>query len=124
MSARRRVLSGSSEGRYALSKSEIEEAEKDYIDGGKKRNIPVKAYFEKLPSRKPLFIIMFIEPKFDDTEKLKQYSTELDGDPIVAFAVGCPGIKEAGNAVMYKVNKIYQRLNIEGDEPEEDDDEE
>jgi len=42
----------------------------------------------------------------------------------VAFAIGCPGIKEAGKAVMYKVNKIYQRLNIEGDEPEEDDDEE
>lgn len=124
LSARRRVLSGSSEGRYALSKSEIDEAEKEYINGDKKRNIPVKAYFEKLPSRKPLFIIMFIEPKFDDTEKLKQYSKELDGDPIVAFAIGCPGIKEAGKAVMYKVNKIYQRLNIEGDEPEEDEDEE
>ncbi len=124
LSARRRVLSGSSEGRYTLSKTEIEEAEKDYIEGGKKRNIPVKAYFEKLPSRKPLFIIMFIEPKFDDTEKLKQYSKELGDNPIVAFAIGCPGIKEAGKAVMYKVNKIYQRLNIEGDEPEEDDDEE
>lgn len=124
LSARRRVLSGSSEGRYALSKPEIEEAERGYIVGGKKKNIPVKAYFENLPSRKPLFIIMFIEPKFDDTDKLKQYSKELNGDPIVAFAIGCPGIKEAGKAVMYKVNKIYQRLNIEGDEPEEDDDEE
>lgn len=124
LSARRRVLSGSSEGRYALSKTEIEIAEKDYIVGGKKKNIPVKAYFEKLPNRKPLFLIMFIEPKFDDTEKLNQYSTELNDDPIVAFAIGCPGIKEAGKAVMYKVNKIYQRLNIEGDEPEEDDDEE
>ena len=124
LSARRRVLSGSSEGRYALSKLEIEKAEKDYIVGGKKKNIPVKAYFENLPSRKPLFIIMLIDPKFDNTEKLEQYSKELNGDPIVAFAIGCPGIKEAGKAVMYKVNKIYQRLNIEGEEPEEDDDEE
>lgn len=32
--------------------------------------------------------------------------------------------KKADKAVMYKVNKIYQRLNIEGDEPEEADDEE
>ena len=124
LSARRRVLSGSSEGRYALSKPEIEKAEKDYIIGGKKKNIPVKAYFENLPSRKPLFIIMLIDPKFDSTDKLQQYSKELDGNPIVAFAIGCPGIKEASKAVMYKVNKIYQRLNIEGEEPEEDDDEE
>ena len=124
LSARRRVLSGSSEGKYGLTKDEIEKVERIYSSGGRKKNIPVKAFFENLPSRKPLFIIMLIEPKFEEKDKLRQYSEELKGDAIVAFAIGCPGIKEAGKAVMYKVNKIYQRLNIEGDEPEEDDDEE
>lgn len=124
LSARRRVLSGSSEGKYGLTKDEIEKVERIYSSGGRKDNIPVKAFFENLPSRKPLFIVMLIEPKFEEKEKLRQYSEQLNGDAIVAFAIGCPGIKEAGKAVMYKVNKIYQRLNIEGEEPEEEDDEE
>ncbi|QVJ81401.1 Type III restriction enzyme, res subunit [Prevotella sp. khp1] len=121
LSARRRVLSGSSEGKYALSKDEIEYVEKIY---NSKKNIPVRAFFENLPQRKPIFIIMMIDPQFDNINKLNEFKEELNGDKIVAFAIGCPGIKEVGKAVMYKVNKIYQRLNIEGDEPEEDEDEE
>ena len=121
LSARRRVLSGSSEGKFALSEKEIDEVENKFKP---KKNIPVKAFFENLPFRKPIFIIMLIEPEFDATEELTQFSKELNGDYIVAFAIGCPGIKEAGKAVKYQVNKIFQQLNIEGEEPEEEDDEE
>ena len=124
LSARRRVLSGSSEGKYALTEPEIKTVEEKFRSKGEKKNIPVKAYFENLPNRKPIFIIMLIDPKFEEKPKLEQYSKDLGGLPIVAFAIGCPGKKDAGKAVMYKVNKIYQRLNIEGDEPEEADDEE
>ena len=124
LSARRRVLSGSSEGKYALSEPEIKFVEEKFRSKGEKKNIPVKAFFENLPNRKPIFIIMLIDPKFEEKPKLEQYSKELGESPIVAFAIGCPGKKDAGKAVMYKVNKIYQRLNIEGNEPEEDDDEE
>jgi hypothetical protein len=124
LSARRRVLSGSSEGKYALSEPEIRFVEEKFRSKGEKKNIPVKAFFENLPNRKPIFIIMLIDPKFEEKPKLEQYSKDLGELPIVAFAIGCPGKKDAGKAIMYKVNKIYQRLNIEGDEPEEDDDEE
>ena len=30
-------------------------------------------------------------------------------------------IKDEGKAVRYQVNKIFQQLNIEGEEPEEED---
>ena len=124
LSARRRVLSGSSEGKYALSESEIKSVEEVFRSKGEKKNIPVKAFFENLPNRKPIFIIMLIDPKFEKKPKLEQYAKDLGESPIVAFAIGCPGKKNADKPVMYKVNKIYQRLNIEGDEPEEVDDEE
>ena len=59
ISTRRRVMTGSMEGRFALSKDDIEKAEdaqrKQWeIDGenSQGRNIPVKAYFRFLPKRK------------------------------------------------------------------------
>ena len=90
-------------------------------------NIPLKKYFEKLPDRKPVLVVMQIKPNApscDEPEKLTKFREELGNYPIVAFAIGCPGVTEAGEPVKYKVNKIYQRLNIEGFEPEEVDDEE
>ena len=131
ISARRRVLSGGTEGKFALSKEDIESAEKKCREAwgadGQKKHIPVKAYFEYLPTRNPILVIMQIipnDPNGDEPEKLKQFRQELGDDRIIAFAIGCPGVREAGRAITYKVNKIYQRLNIEGDEPEEADDEE
>lgn len=35
-----------------------------------------------------------------------------------------PAVKDEGKAVKYQVNKIFQQLNIEGEEPEEEDDDE
>lgn len=134
ISTRRRVMTGSMEGRFALSKEDIENAEniqrKQWeIDGENShgRDIPVKAYFRFLPKRKPMLVIMFIKPKDADgkeEEMLQKYRTELGDDCIVAFAVGCPGVKDEGKAVKYQVNKIFQQLNIEGEEPEEEDDDE
>ena len=134
ISTRRRVMTGSMEGRFALSKDDIEKAEdaqrKQWeIDGenSQGRNIPVKAYFRFLPKRKPMLVIMFIKPKEADGEEeeiLHKYREALGDDCIVAFAVGCPGVKDEGKAVKYQVNKIFQQLNIEGEEPEEEDDDE
>lgn len=134
ISTRRRVMTGSMEGRFALSRKEIEEAEKAQrnqweIDGESSngREIPLKAYFRFLPQRKPLLIIMFIKPNAatgDEGEMMNDFREALADDCIVAFAVGCPGVKDEGKAVRYQVNKIFQQLNIEGEEPEEEDDDE
>lgn len=134
ISTRRRVMTGSMEGRFALSKEDIESAEDAQRNQWEKdgenslgRDIPVKAYFRFLPKRKPMLAIMFIKPKEADGEEeemLHKYREALGDDCIVAFAVGCPGVKEEGKAVKYQVNKIFQQLNIEGEEPEEEDDDE
>ena len=132
ISTRRRVLTGNMEGRFALSKEDIEKAEKAQRlqwerdgENTQGREIPVKAYFRFLPNRKPMLVIMFVRPKeaTDEEEKmLSNYRDALGDNCIVAFAIGCPGIKDEGKAVRYKVNKIFQQLNIEGEEPEEEDD--
>lgn len=134
ISTRRRVMTGSMEGRFALSKEDIASAEDAQRNQWEKdgenslgRDIPVKAYFRFLPKRKPMLVIMFIKPKEADGEEeemLHKYREELGDDCIVAFAVGCPGVKDEGKAVKYQVNKIFQQLNIEGEEPEEEDDDE
>lgn len=134
ISTRRRVMTGSMEGRFALSKEDIESAEDAQRNQWEKdgensqgRDIPVKAYFRFLSKRKPMLVIMFIKPKEADGEEeemLHKYREALGDDCIVAFAVGCPGVKEEGKAVKYQVNKVFQQLNIEGEEPEEEDDDE
>lgn len=134
ISTRRRVMTGSMEGRFALSKEDIESAEDAQRNQWEKdgenslgRDIPVKAYFRFLPKRKPMLVIMFIKPKEADGEEeemLHKYREALGNDCIVAFAVGCPGVNDEGKAVKYQVNKIFQQLNIEGEEPEEEDDDE
>lgn len=133
LSSRRRVLTGSMEGRFALSEDDIVKAERAQrlqwdIDGedSQGRDIPVKAYFRFLPKRKPILVIMFIKPQPPVKDKkedkiLEDFRESLGNDCIVAFAVGCPGVKDEGKAVRYQVNKIYQQLNMEGDEPEEED---
>ena len=129
ISSRRRALSGSSEGKYALTKEQIKCAEYEYRKGSGGENIPLKAYFEFLPTRKPIFIIMPIHPVPAETDegkeeqqKLTKFREELGNDHIIAFAIGLPGVKGIENAIHYKINKVYQRLNIEDAEEEEVDD--
>ena len=129
ISSRRRALSGSSEGKYALTKEQIKCAEDEYRKGNGGENIPLKAYFEFLPTRKPIFIIMPIHPTPAETDKgkeekqkLTKFREELGNDHIIAFAIGLPGVKGIENAIHYKINKVYQRLNIEDAEEEEVDD--
>ena len=131
LSTRRRVLTGSMEGRFALSEEDITKAENAQINQWKEdgensqgRSIPVKAYFRFLPKRKPILVIMFIkpnQPSGDEEKMLKDFREALGQDCIVAFAMGCPGIKDEGKAIKYQVNKIFQQLNMEGEEPEEED---
>ena len=51
-----------------------------------------------------------------------KFREELGNDHIIAFAIGLPGVKGIENAVHYKINKVYQRLNVEDAEEEEVDD--
>ena len=129
ISSRRRALSGSAEGRFALTKDQIEIAEKQHKENGGGKNTPLKAYFEYLPTRKPVFIIMPIHPIDAETDegkkenhKLTKFREDLGEDHIIAFAIGLPGVKGIENAVHYKINKVYQRLNVEDYEEEEVDD--
>lgn len=130
ISSRRRALSGNSEGKAGLSKNQIEEAEAKQKAIVESNNIPIKAYFEHLPVRKPLFVIMPISPNEPNTDSekpehnaLTTFRNELGSDNILAFAIGLPGVKGIESAIHYKVNKVYQRLNIEDAEEEEVDDE-
>ena len=58
----------------------------------------------------------------EENPKLTKFREELGNDPIIAFAIGLPGVKGIENAVHYKINKVYQRLNVEDAEEEEVDD--
>lgn len=129
ISSRRRALSGSAEGKYALTKEQIKCAEDEHRRGGGGENTPLKAYFEFLPTRKPIFIIMPIHPVpavtgegKEENQKLTKFREELGNDHVIAFAIGLPGVKGIENAVHYKINKVYQRLNVEDAEEEEVDD--
>ena len=129
ISSRRRALSGSAEGKYALTKEQIKCAEDEHRKGSGGGNTPLKAYFEFLPTRKPIFIIMPIHPvpaepgeEKEENQKLTKFREELANDHIIAFAIGLPGVKGIENAVHYKINKVYQRLNVEDAEEEEVDD--
>ena len=132
ISSRRRIL-GLREGKFCLSQDEIDLAEKRCREvwaregsefGG--RHIPIKAYFEHLPHRKPVLIIMLIEPvepeNIEANKNALKFIEKLNGNKMIAFAIGFPGLKETGKTKKYKVNKTYYRLNMldEPDEIEED----
>ena len=142
ISSRRRLL-GTREGKFALNAEQIclaeTERRKKWLDeeGGKeidhKRAIPVKAYFEFLPERKPVLIIMLIEahPEEDShitasvTQKnhFQEFVDELGDSRLVAFAIGFPGCKQGVDAKRYKANKIFANLYMT-DESDQLDDEE
>ncbi len=135
ISSRRRIL-GLREGKFALTKEEIDQAEKacrdawrlEDEDSADIRTVPLKAYFQYLPNRNPLLIVMLLQPNKPDPKqgekrRLTKFREELGEDKIVAFAIGFPGVKEGGSIKRYKVNKIYYELNMQ-DEPEEIEDEE
>lgn len=139
ISSRRRIL-GLREGKFALTKEQISHAEtacrEAWIAAGesresaKGRDVPLRAYFEYLPNRKPILIVMCIQPKNNkdgnkpDTAEIKKYKEELGNDKIVAFAIGFPGIGEMGAPRKYKVNKVFYQMFMEDSEEIEDEDEE
>ena len=134
ISSRRRIL-GLREGKFCLNKEEIELAEKRCRAVWEKddanvqgRSIPLKAYFEHLPCRKPVLIIMLIEPiepeNREANKKAFEYIENLNGNKMIAFAIGFPGVKETGKTKKYKVNKTYYQLNMLDDPDEVEDDEE
>lgn len=138
ISSRRRIL-GLREGKFTLSNDDIQLAEKKCRDNWQKapdnltyqeamqRNIPLRAYFECLPNRKPILIVMLIEPNIEDTA-IDDFKQALADDRIVAFAIGFPGLKEGTDVKSvkkYMVNKIYYKLNmVDEAEIEEETDEE
>lgn len=144
ISSRRRIL-GTREGKFALGPSQIKEATEAQIkvwmdedhqtrEEAEKRDIPLNSFFKYLPKRKPVLIIMLIDPKpFKDkkdptkqeNETVKDFRKDLGTDQLVAFAIGFPGVKDAAKAKKFKVNKIYYELQMQdAEEVEEDDNEE
>ena len=127
LSSRRKLLS-TNVGKYGLTEEQISAVknkckEKWRIDGkNENRDIPNRAYFEYLPDRKPILIIMLSVPKKpennDECKKLVKYRSELGDAKIAAFAVGFPGVKNAEAAKHYKANKIYYQLLMQ-DESED-----
>lgn len=136
LSSRRRVLS-LREGKFTLDKEQIAIAEekckniwKQSGEYTSERSIPLKAYFQYLPKRKPLLIIMYIQPNpanndenKKDTERIREFRENLGGNSIVAYAIGFPGVKEAENAVRYRANKVYYEAMLNDDETEDLDEE-
>lgn len=139
ISTRRRIL-GLREGKFCLTTKEIKSAEERWRkarrmedpdatdDSINNMNVPLKAYFEHLPNRKPVLIIMLLEPRApkltengnnkDAVERATKYINELDGKCIVAFAIGFPGVEINNNIKKYRVNKVYYRLYL-AEEPDE-----
>ena len=126
ISSRRRLL-GTREGKFALETEDIAKAERDCRKKWREnegddssfehRSIPLKAYFEFLPERKPVLIIMLIHPKayvHDPTKPLSKFIVkfmeELGDDKLVAFAIGFPNAGTRREDKFYKVNKVYYQL--------------
>lgn len=133
LNVRRRMLSPSA-GRLGLSMEQIDEAKKacrriwKKEDANVERSIPTKAYFEYLPNRKPILIILLVVPKrslSDEGEKLSLFKKALGNSPIAGFAMGFPGIKTSRKVKRYRVNSVYRDLYLEDlKEEQEADDEE
>lgn len=138
ISTRRRIL-GMREGRFCLTDDEIKLAEERCRAKWREedstateasinaRNIPIRAYFEHLPNRKPMLIIMLLEPikpkEAKENDAAIKFINELNGDSMVAFAIGFPGVHETGTTKKYKVNKTYYKLNMQEPDEIEDDEE-
>lgn len=127
ISSRRRIL-GTREGKFCLSSDNISLAETRCKnawsvegisdDEISKKSIPVKAYFQYLKKRKPILVIMLIQPevKTEDPTKencksFKKFIEKLGNDQLIGFAIGFPGVKGEESAVYYQVNKIWLRVN-------------
>ena len=125
--SRRRVL-GTREGEFCLTDSEIkiveDKCQEEWISHGiskedsEKKDIPVKAYFQYLKDRKPVLMILPIKPEVEKEEPtksngkaFKKFISDLGNNQIMAFAIGFPGVKDEKEAVSYKVNKIWLRIN-------------
>lgn len=139
ISSRRRLI-GTREGKFTLSSQQIAEAEEkqrqSWNENPKSKtglSIPVKAYFEFLPERKPVLIIMLIETtdkentekeiKESEKTRFKKFVEDLGQNPLVAFAIGFPGCQHSETIKHYKANKVFYEKNMI-DEPDELEDEE
>lgn len=127
ISSRRRIL-GTREGRFCLDADSIKKAETEcrniWISNGMskeeafKKDIPVKAYFKYLKERKPVLVILLIEPEVKPEEPgksngkaFKDFVKETKGHQLIAFAIGFPGVRGEEAAVTYQVNKTWLRVN-------------
>lgn len=138
ISSRRRILA-LREGKFALEKDDLNRAENAQRqawmaeglsrDEAERRTIPLRAYFEFLPQRKPILIIMLISPTppeqgKEETLKLKNFREELGDDKMVAFAIGFPGVREREKSKTYRVNKTYYKLYMDDEYDNTEEDEE
>lgn len=138
ISSRRRLL-GTREGQFCLDARQIAEAERvqrqewaaQGLSGAETKAIPLKAYFQYLPKRKPVLIVMLIRPTVPEEEPtrpnckaFKKFIEDIGSNQLAAFAIGFPGVKDEESAVAYKVNKVWLRENGLDNNDDETDDEE
>lgn len=127
ISSRRRIL-GTREGKFCLHQQEIQSAEesckKAWAEQGvskeeiTEKSIPAKAYFQYLKNRKPVLIIMSIEvekkeedPTKPNSKAFKKFIENNQNNQLIAFAIGFPGVRNEENAISFKVNRTWLRIN-------------
>ncbi len=121
--AGRGSLGGTSDGKVGLSQTQIDRILKELKQENK--GLRNKVWFERCQDRNPLLLIYLVRPKDLDDEQLKdeqlvKYVNELNGTPIVAFAIGFPQNTGLGaSATHYKVNSTYIQQNYTDADDEE-----
>ena len=75
-------------------------------------------YFKYLKERKPVLVILLIEPEVKPEEPgksngkaFKDFVKDTKGHQLIAFAIGFPGVRGEEAAVTYQVNKTWLRVN-------------
>lgn len=93
------------------------------------RTYPSSTWFKYVEKRRPLLLVYMIEIDVDEEESTQKrqfdnFKKELDGIPVVGFALGLPqNANAAKHATKYKANRVYnwfeqEEILAEGEEEE------
>lgn len=108
--------------KYGLTDDEIKRAEKEFRSRSNARSVSDKGYL--IEGRRPLLILYFIQPKFDNPEHKPAFLK--DKDTLAAYGIGFPRTGEDANGryAKYVLNVVEQRnigINDEEDDVDYDD---
>lgn len=104
-------LGSPSDGRYGLSKEQVEIVKQIHKGIGSNKEISQKEYFIKDLNRKPIIMIYNVVPSLNDKNLLNMY--------VPLISIGIPELDFSKTQyVEYKVNKIYRDLEFPETEEE------